>query len=145
LCAVVTANLHFADTAETLTRAQVIRALKTLKKEAPGQYLTDALRYLEQEWDTEILERLVARKGLAKTVRAFLFSEAVATKLRRERSISGGAGEREGYTLRPSNIEPKTIENPLQFLRVYAASTTAHPAEALWILYVLAFYVKSYD
>jgi hypothetical protein len=109
-----------------------------------GQYIKQALSYMDNSWDL-IHERLVARRGLIRIVRAFLYSDLIATRMRTDSQAGGGASQRQGYPMKAFDFGPWPIENPLRFVDGY--TTGANPAVSLsmWMLNMLAFNVRHGD
>jgi hypothetical protein len=127
---------------EEAARELVVHALTELQQSgAGGSYVDVALTYISEHWADEIKPRVNARRSLVKIAQTFFFSESIATLVRREPEISGGATEKEGYTLRQGHLDLRTIRNPLRFLELYSISVQPSPAESLWIYYVLSFCV----
>jgi hypothetical protein len=127
---------------EGTARDLVVRTLSEMQKSgAGGTYIQIALDYIEHHWK-EIKERVLARKGLVKIAKTFFFSESVATSVRREPEISGGASDREGYTLKVGHLDLRAIGNPLRFLELYSMAAQPSAIESLWIYHVLTFCVE---
>ena len=141
ICTVLSIHLR-RPKGEEAARDQVRRTLRKILKETDDSYVRDALAYIEQHWEDEIRARVLAHKGVVKIAQTFLFSKSVATALRGEPEISGGATEKEGYTLRPNYLELRHIRNPLRFLEQYTMSKIPSSIMSAWIFYVLAFSVK---
>lgn len=125
---------------EDVARELVVRSLTELQRGTMGgAYIQIALDYISNHWSDEIRPRVLARKGLVKIAQTFFFSESVATNVRSEPEISGGATEKEGYTLRVGQLDLKPIKNPLRFLELYSVSNQPSLTESIWIYYVLTF------
>jgi hypothetical protein len=133
------------EQAEEISRDQVVRCLEDFDKEGiGGPYVNRALEYISQHWIDEIMPRVLARKDLVKIVRGFLFSEKIATQVRKETNLKGGEpSEKGGYSLVPGYLELSEILNPFHFLELYTKSKKPSVIESAWMLNVLAFYVKS--
>ena len=144
ICAVLTTHLRRDEDAEDIAKTHVLTSLKDLQaKGLGGRYVEEAIAYLDTSWDRDVLPRVRARRQLVKIVNSFLFSERIATLLRGEVAISGGASDREGYTLKVGNLDAQSIRNPLRFVEVYTASSQPSLAHSAWMLYVLAFGIAS--
>jgi hypothetical protein len=141
ICTVLSIHLR-RPKGEEAARDQVRSTLKKIFKETQDSYIEDALAYIRKHWDDEIRDRVLAHKGIVKIAQTFLFSKSVATALRREPEISGGAAGKGGYTLSPSHLELRYIRNPLHFLELYTTSKVPSPLGSAWIFYVLAFCVQ---
>jgi hypothetical protein len=139
ICAALVLHLR-REQAEEFARDQVLEQLRSLKD--GGSYVQSAISYIESHWANEIYPRVFASKQIVKIVQTFLYSDTIATKIRGETAISGGATDREGYTLKPGTLETTEIRNPLRFLEVYTGSKP-QAWESLWMLYVLAFCIKN--
>ena len=127
---------------EEVARDLVVKALSQLQRtDLGGDYVGAALDYIRDHWQDEIRDRVLARKGLVKIAQTFFFSDEVATAVRGEPEIRGGATEKEGYALRMGQLDLNLIRNPLRFLELYSVSTQPSALESLWIYYVLAFCV----
>jgi hypothetical protein len=141
ICAALSNHIR-REKGEEIARDQVVESLKKLQRNSMGgTYVDAALKYINDHWQDELRQRVMIRKELVKIVQAFLFSTSVATKVRGEPAISGGATEKEGYTLRRGELEKQAIRNPLHFLELYSVTVHSSPVESLWIYYVLAFSV----
>lgn len=143
VCAVLSVNISRGPAGLEIARELVERHLKELSSQiGPSAYVDKAVEYIRAHWDDEIKPRLHARLPIIKIARGFLFSKDIATRVRGETKISGGAGEREGYVLREGWFEGHTIRNPVRFLELYTRS--ADPSEMLsaWLIFVLAFAVE---
>jgi hypothetical protein len=139
ISSVLTNHLRRPEGAE-VARDLVVTTLSELQKtDMGGDYVETALNYIRDHWQDEIRERVLARKGLVKIAQTFLFSESIATSVRGEPEIRGGATEKEGYSLRMGHLELKIIRNPLRFLELYSVSSQPSSLESLWIYLVLAF------
>ena len=143
VCAVMATHLRRDENAEDIARKLVVGALTELQRKGlGGRYVDEALTYLNNSWNREILPRVRARRQLVKIVNSFLFSEQIATSLRGEVAISGGASDREGYTLRVGHLDSQTIRNPLRFVEIYTESSQPSSIHSAWMLYVLAFCIS---
>jgi hypothetical protein len=145
ICTALVNHLERAK-AEEVSRDQVVLSLETLRADGIGGiYVERALEYIGQHWEDEILPRVLARKDLVKIVRAFLFSEVIATDVRKEtRGLGGGEPpEKEGYKLRSGYLDLKEIRNPFHFLELFTKSKHPSVVESAWMLYVLAFYINN--
>jgi hypothetical protein len=142
ICTVLVRHLRRGNIAEELAKQEVQNYLEGLKRNGGGSYIDRALSYISDHWIDEIKPRVLARKELVKIGRAFLYSENIAAKFRRESAVSAKAGDREGYDLRPYHIEQKSISNPLRFIETFTKSNMPSSVESAWLLYVLAFCVR---
>jgi sulfur relay (sulfurtransferase) DsrC/TusE family protein len=144
ISAVLTRYLLQGKEAEDLAKDVVVNTLTALKAEGlGGDHVDAALRYIDLHWETEIRDRVVIRKDLVKLVQAFLFSESLATEVRKEEAIVGGTDKaREGYPLIVNEIDNHTITNPLRFLELYTGNKPPSPTESAWFFYILAFCVE---
>ena len=144
ICAVLTRYLMQGVQAEELAKDVVVSTLRALETEGQGgDHIRAALRYIDQHWENEIRDRVVARKDLVKLVQAFFFSEFLATEVRKEDAIVGGTDkDREGYPLAVNEVENCTITNPLRFLELYTGNKLPSAMEAAWFFYILAFSVE---
>ncbi len=143
VCAVMSVHLRQGSGAADVAAGQVGSCLKELQKSGvTGTYVESALRYIDEHWDDEIREKVIARMGIIRIVRTFLFALDIATSLRHETEIVGGESETEGYSLRHGHLELKEIENPLRFLELYTKSKSPSPSDSAWLFYVLAFCVR---
>jgi hypothetical protein len=131
--------------AEEIARDQVVGCLQGLANDGTSAtYVKRALEYISHHWEDEILPRVQARKDLVKMARAFLFSETIATSVRKETTGLGG-GEpsvKEGYKLKPGYLELREISNPFHFLETFTKSKRPAVVESAWMLYVLAYCVN---
>jgi hypothetical protein len=94
ICAVLSKHIRRPD-GELFARDSVVEALKRLHSNGiGGKYVDTALNYIKTHWN-EIRIRVLARKGLIQIALAFFFSESIATSVRGEPAISGGASEKE--------------------------------------------------
>lgn len=145
ICAVLTKHLRRGYDGEMIARDQVVRALKELLNLGGGcHYVKQALDCLATQWEAVIRPRVKARRQLVKIVNAYLFSEKIATQIRAEPEISGGASKKEGYKLARKDLELRRLRNPLHFLEIYTDTLTPDATVSAWMLYVLAFCVN-YD
>jgi hypothetical protein len=141
--AVLVHHLRRGCQAEEVARAQVQEALRKLASSGQGgRYVSEAIDYLQNEWESDIRGRVAARRQLVKIVASYLFSERIATAVRAEVEVSGGTGEREGYTLRVRELDAKAISNPLRFIEIYTVASEASAIESAWMLYILAFGIR---
>ncbi|MGO9209790.1 MAG: hypothetical protein ACLP2H_06690 [Terriglobales bacterium] len=139
ICTVLAIHLRRKN-GEDAARDQVQRILTQLRSDAAGgPFIDRALEYIGKHWDDEIRDRVLARRPIVKVAHTFLFSEAIATVLRGEPEISGGASEKEGYTLRPGHLESRQIRNPLRFLELYTTPKAPSALDSAWMFYILAF------
>lgn len=139
LCAVLALHLRRGPETEAATRDQVRTVLEGLVKIGDGaQYISQAIACLDGQWE-ELQRALVARRGLVRVVRGFVYSESIAVQLWRDRQAGGGGRGHQGYSFRSLQFLPEVIENPLRFVDGY--TTSAHPSSlsSLWMLYMLAF------
>lgn len=142
ICAVLPPQVRKGENGLEIVKEQVRECLSSLRdKHQPNTYTTKALNYLTSHWDDEIRNKVYARIPIVKIVRSFLFSKNIATIVRSETEISGGASDREGYTLREGLLESRKIRNPIRFLELYSRSHDASPQLSAWLLYTLAFCV----
>jgi hypothetical protein len=145
ICAVLTKHIRRGFEGEAIAKDQVHRALEELQARNGGdRYVEQAVDCLATQWDAVIRPRVRARRQLVKIVNAYLFSEGIATQVRGEPEISGGASKKEGYELVKNDLELRRVGNPLRFLEIYTDTLTPDATESAWILYVLAFCVN-YD
>lgn len=143
--AVLVHHLRRGSQAEGMARTQVQEALKTLADSGQGgRYVSEAIDYLQNEWEADIRGRVAARRQLVKIVASFLFSERIATPLRAESEIGGGAPDHEGYELRVRELDAKAVSNPLRFVESYTEASEANSIDSAWMLYVLAFGIRPY-
>lgn len=143
VCAVMAKHLRRGTKSPELARDEVIDVLKKLDATGHGgRYVKQALDYLDKEWDREIRDKVLARRLLIKIVKCFLFSETAATSVRSEPEISGGATEKEGYTLKVGTFELRTIRNPLRFLELYTGHAHSSASDSAWMFYILAFGIQ---
>ena len=113
--------------------------MKLKKSKLGGRYIQEALNLIESRWDTELFYLVRARRQLVKIVTSFIFSNQIATDIRSELKISGGAGRKKGYTLKQGVLELKPIDNPIMFIESFANSAQPSAAISAWLFYVLAF------
>jgi hypothetical protein len=129
------------DTQEA-ARAQFREVLTDLLTLPGGaHYAKQALEYLDRQWPL-IRARLVARRLIVRIVETFLYSDALAAIVRGDRSAAGGAGRREGYTLKPEVFTEELIDNPLRFIGAYTDRNPPRPQRSLWMIQVLAFNIE---
>jgi hypothetical protein len=140
LCAVLSNHLEYADEMEERARKDVERYLRRLNKgKRAGRYVNDALSYLSgSKWEA-VYKQLVARRGLVRIAKAFLFSEKCSARIRAEYQVSSGNPEHEGYNLARGDFTRLRIDNPIRFVGSYTSGTAASHEASLWMLYVLAF------
>ncbi len=139
LCAVVVNHLRRGAEIETTARDQVRTALEGMQRDGHGtQYVTEALRYLDEHWG-DLRLRLIARRGIVRIVRKFLYSPTFAARLREEGELGGGAGGRDGYTLRVGDFSDTPVGNPLRFVETYTQATSPSVLNSMWMLTTLAF------
>jgi hypothetical protein len=133
--------------AEEIARDQVVGCLKSLASDGTSAtYIQSGLDYISHHWDDEIIDRVLARKELVMMARAFLFSETIATDVRKETTGLGG-GEpsgKEGYKLKTGYLELREISNPFHFLELFTKSKRPSVIESAWMLYVLAYCVNEH-
>lgn len=143
ICAALVNNLRRPN-AEEMARDQVLRSLTDLNKgRSGGSYITRAIDYINNHWDDEIFKRVFLRRDLVRITRAFLFSETIASEVRRETELKGGEpSHREGYDLRVGYLESKEIRNPIHFLELYTKSRTPSVSDSAWMYFILAFYLR---
>ncbi len=145
ICAVLSLHLRNNIDAPDIAKDRVRKSLSSLQQsDLGGRYIDEALHIIDNRWD-EIKEIVQARRQLVKIVNCFLFSENLSTKIRTELKISGGASDKDGYTLNLKTIELNTINNPLRFIEAYTSyKQNKHPSAAIstWFLYVLAFCIE---
>lgn len=146
ICAVLSGDLRRGKIAEETAKTKVLRCLTDLQDHNQGgRYINEAIEHIENCWETEIKERVKARRTLVKIVRCFLFSQTVATAVRAEPEIKGGESETQGYALRTKRIDSQQIRNPLRFIESYTKHSSPSVIESVWMLYVLAFCVYDHD
>lgn len=139
ICAVLSGHLRRIK-GEDFAKEEVKESLMKLKKsKLGGRYIQEALNLIESRWDTELFRLVRARRQLVKIVTSFIFSKQIATDIRSELKISGGAGRKKGYTLKQGVLELKPIDNPIMFIESFANSAQPSAAISAWIFYVLAF------
>lgn len=140
ISAVLAKHLRRGSAGEDTAKEQVRDALEQLDSRGlGGRYVREAIDYIDRRWKDEIRLRVKARRQLVKIVHGFLFSNAVATSIRSEPEISGGATETEGYALHRGDLELRKIRNPLRFVEVYTQSAQPSASFSLWMFYILAF------
>ena len=147
ICAIMSTHLRRGAAAADLACKELLACLKEMKKGGyGGRYVIEAIHYIEQKWDSEIKDKVEARRELIKIAVHFLFSESIATKVLGEAYITGGQDKKhDGYDFRPNQIELKPLSNPLHFLKVYTGQNSSSPAESAWVYHILAFCVKGDD
>lgn len=142
LCAVLPPHLRRGQDGLLVAREQVAGHLQGVRDRlGPNTYADSALVYIASHWEDEIEPRINARLPVIKIVKSFLFSKRIATTVRSETEVSGGASEKEGYTLCQGVLETRQIRNPLRFLELYTRSREPSPGLSAWLLYTLAFCV----
>jgi hypothetical protein len=140
ICAVLTKHLRRGSKGEAFARDEVRAVLGALPAHGTGRrYIDQAIQYIDQYWDDVVLPRVRARRQLVKIVNVFLFSEGIATQVRGETQVSGGAGKKEGYEIVRGDLEVRRITNPLHFIEVFTDTLTPNATDSAWILYMLAF------
>jgi hypothetical protein len=143
VCAVLSVHLRKGSAGADVAADQVRSCLTELQESGvTGTYVKSALIYIDEHWVDEIREKVLARMGIIKIVRTFLFALDIATSLRHETEIVGGETETEGYNLHLGHLELRQIENPLRFLELYTKSKSPSPCDSAWLFYVLAFCVR---
>jgi hypothetical protein len=144
VCAVLAKHLMRGGEAENQARQETLDVLYSLpESDIPGSYLNYAIALLKDNWDGDIENEVLARKGLVKIARTFLFSSSIAKNVRQEFDLVGGTEkEKEGYSLKPGVIELRKIYNPLHFLELFTKSKKPSEADSLCLFYVLAFCVR---
>lgn len=146
ICAVLATHLRRGQNAEDIAKEQVLNSLQSIQAgPCGGRYVDEAINCINDNWTSHIRLKVRARRQLVKIVNSFLFSEKIATAVRGEPEISGGASEREGYTLRRRHVELRSIRNPLRFLEIYTEAVVPNPVDSVWMLYVLAFCINKDD
>lgn len=146
LCATLALHLRRGKRSEEICRDQVVRVLRDLQAQGEGgPYVQAALTYLEEQWELEIKGRLVVRKKLVQLVTSFLYSEAVASALLGETKIVGKRSKRAGYPLVMRRLQGIRVDNPFHFIGIYTEGRHPIASHAAWLLYVLAFDVKTGD
>lgn len=146
ICAVLTKHLRRLNEAEQLARDQVLHALQKLQSGGGGgPYIKLAIDYMTNQWESLVKPRVRARRQLVKIVKAYLFSESIATAVRGEAEIrSSGEGKKEGYPFKKKDLTLHRLTNPLHFAEVYTDTLTPNATQSVWMLYVLAFCID-YD
>lgn len=146
ICAVLSCHFLKGAAAENIAKEDVKKAMLKLKEsKLGGRYISEALDLIENQWKDELFYLVQARRLLVKTVSTFIFSNKIATELRTELKVSGGAGRKEGYTLKPGILELDTITNPIMFIEAYANDRTPSPPNSVWLFYVLAFCLENIE
>lgn len=139
ICAVLSRHLK-RNKGEDFAKEEVKKSLMKLKEsKLGGRYIQEALDLIDSRWDTELFYLVRARRQLVKIVTSFIFSKQIATDIRSELKISGGAGRKKGYTLKQGVLELKPIDNPIMFIESFANSAQPSATISAWIFYVLAF------
>jgi hypothetical protein len=141
LCALLVLHLRRGRDAEQTAKDQFVAILTDLKStDHNGAYITEALKYVKDNWNDDLITKLAVRKPIVKIVQGFLYSDTIATALRSDVSVTGGvSADREGYPHRIRNLTNPPIHNPLRFLEVYTNTLTPSEALSAWILYAIAF------
>lgn len=103
-----------------------------------GRYVDEAIAQLETGWADFIRRRVQDRYSLVVVVAGILFSETIATKVRQEEHIAGGASDRDGYPLDPRVLDDFFITNPLHFIEEYSVDHTPSSMKSMWMYQVLA-------
>jgi hypothetical protein len=139
LCASMALHLRRGTETETITRDDVRGVLQGMDRGGErGDYIDKGVRYIDENWPL-IQKRLLARRNIVLLVRAFLYSDDVAMRLRTDEIIGGGASSHQGYPFTSRRFEEGVISNPLRFVDAYTTSTVPSVVDSLWMLYMLAF------
>lgn len=130
-----TSSHEHADSIAVARTEELLR--KLAHSNSGGQYVRRALDYIDSARE-QLLHRVSARRPLAQLVRSVLFSQALASSLRKETLATGGDARRLGYPYTIGELTRDPIGNPLTFLEAYSNSTEPDAVSSLWILTMLA-------
>jgi hypothetical protein len=101
-------------------------------------YLKKALEFTQTPKRDEIVQLVSPRIFLSNFVYKFLFSEKIATDLRSETALTGGATERNSYSLRPKKFEKIRIRNPITFIEQFSQAKEPSILNSAWIHSIIA-------
>ncbi len=140
LSAVAALYLRKRENPETLAFRKVLKILKGLKaKHEDIQYISEAVKLLEEDWDEQQELKFAARTVLTSIVRTFFYSESLSARLFKETKQSGGRSRKGGYPKKLYILDDLLIDNPLRFISKYVKDVEPSPAKSLWILNNICF------
>lgn len=142
LCAALVKHLR-RDGAEEIARSEVLAILAELRAHGGGPYVEMAHVLLSDDTQWPVLRStLVARKGLVKIVRGFLYWDKAAQDLRGDSTVASDASDRGGYRFKVKHLSRDYAENPLRVVQEYTDATTPSDVTSAWLLYLLAFNIR---
>jgi hypothetical protein len=140
MCSVLSKNLRKGSESENIAYEQVLSSLAEIKNNDPQlPYVSDAILFLKNSWDSDLRNRIIARKSLVALVRSFFYSDYIAAQLFKERHLSGHRSETDGYSKKIGIIDGVKIDNPLRFLKNYTKDQDPSSCKSLWILSNIGF------
>ena len=140
VCAVLSLHLNRGADGEAVAKETVLSELKDIStSRTSNEYILAAIYLLDNRWETEVVQKVRARRQLVKLVTCFLFSDTIATSIRKEPRAISGTRTRGGYGIVKLELSGRLASNPITFLEQFTTNSLPNAADSAWMLHILAF------